>query len=159
MAYIVAQVVQGGADAFAIENVETLLLGERDVAYQIDQLEYEITNTAPFSGAVAAQEISLALSRYVKTAMPSLQSSDLDVIKKWRFAQNILSAVGVEPQPVSGVWVPPGEPLLIVQDPIYWMIDSTGTGNTLTANLQITYTRVRISQQDRLAALADFLNQ
>lgn len=155
MARISGSVTMGGADAFAIDTIQTALEGQTELAYSVKQITYEFDTTAVFTAAVAAQDVELAITRRTKAAMPAV--TDVDIIKKWHWGSSIATAVGQIVMPeLAGVWRPENE-TLIVEDPLYICIDSTATTLTLTGLVIIDYDIVRISAIDRLTLLTQSL--
>jgi hypothetical protein len=152
-------VTQGGADAFAVAELPTALTGIRGTAFRVLRMGYEFTLPAVPNfpiGAAAAQELELALSRRTKAAMPN--ANDVDVIQKWKWASpGRDTAVGYGPVVESAGVIVPGEQLLIVEDPIFALIDSTGTTGTWAAVVWFDYEAVRISDIDRLTLLTQSL--
>jgi len=154
MARLTATVTQGGADAFAIANLATALSGIKGVAYKVLELslEFILPAVAIFPIQVAAaQDLEVALARRTKAAMPNI--SDVDVIKKWAWAAVFSTAVGQqEAFGYVASWVPQGE-ILIVEDPLFIMIDSTATTGIWSAVVNIEYEPQKISEIDRLSLL------
>lgn len=159
MAKIYGNAVQGAADAFVQGSIQTALQGQTEQAFQVNSIEYEVVNPAVFSGALTLGgqdvEFSVAITRRSKTAMPLI--SDVDVIKKWKTGLGVWTAANAAVNPdLVGLWVPAGT-VVLVEDPIYFQLDSTGTGVTIELNIAIDYDIVRISDIDRLTLLTQSL--
>jgi len=136
----------------------TALTGQTKTAYKILEVGFEIIvpATGRFPAQIAAvQDLEICLSRRIKTAMPD--SNDVDVIKKFRFAGQMQTAASFAPifEPLQ-IWQPLGE-VLIVEDPLYVMIDTTGTGDTWTATMWVDYELTNISEIERLTLLSQSL--
>lgn len=154
MARLTATVTQGGADAFAQAEMATALTGIKGTAYLINAIRYELILPAvpvfPLNVA-ALQDISLALTRRTKAAMPNI--SDVDVIHKWKYTGTWTTLVGsVAAFKAADVFEPKGE-ILVVEDPLFLQIDSTGSGAIWSAVVDVDYEVKKISDIDRLSLL------
>lgn len=159
MSKISVLVTQGGADAFVEAQLATALDGIVDRAYRVNEMSFEILTPAtgfPF-GAAAVMDFEIAVSRRTKAAMPNIE--DVDLLKKFHFAAQILTAVGATPIfDAAPVWQPrDGQDILIVEDPLFVQLDSTGTGNAFAVRFLIDYEVVEIDQLDRLTLLTQSL--
>lgn len=155
MSKISVLVTQGGADAFVEAQLPTALDGIVDRAYRVNEISFEVLTPPtgyPF-GAAAAMDLEIAITRRTKAAMPNIE--DVDLIKKFHFAAQVLTAVGATPIfEAAPVWQPRGgQDILIVEDPLFVQVDSTATGNAFAVRVMIDYEVVAISQLDRLTLL------
>lgn len=147
-------VTQGGADAFAQAELATALAGVKGIAYLVKGIRFEfiLPAVAAFPlGVAASQDLQLTLTRRTKAAAPTL--ADPDLIHKFKWAGIYSTAVSWSPIfDVAGIYKPEGE-ILVVEDPLYVQIDSTGTGGIWSAVLAIDYETQKISDIDRLSLL------
>lgn len=154
MARIIGTATQGGADAFVEAEIQTSLEGQQTNAFSVKEILLEFDTTQLFGVASGAVDIEVALSRRTKAAMPNIQ--DTDVIKKWHWGQGEPTAVGQILNPEGGQnifsWRPAVE-TIIVEDPLFFDLDSTNTGLTLTCLMVIEFEIVQISSLDRLTLL------
>jgi len=139
----VIPLTQGGADAFVQSSVLTGLSGRQ--AYNVRAIYVEFTN-ATFAGLAADSDISVAITRRSKTAMPLL--SDTDVIHKVALSFPIITSGGGY-FPLVSVYIPDIE-LPIVEETIYAQLDSTATALTNTAVVRLELELDTMSDIDRL---------
>lgn len=157
LAYLTGSVTQGGADAFAQAEIATALTGVGNVAYRVRELLFEITN-AQFIHVANSSTFEIALSRRSKTAMPLV--TDRDVIAKFKSGAAQLTAVGevTRQDGVIRYTFTEDDEVLVVEDPIYLVVDGTATTLTLTVAARIGYERASISAVDRLTLLTQSLD-
>jgi hypothetical protein len=141
---LVISLVQGSADAFVQGSVLTGLTGNQ--AYALLGVAKEILNAATLMTAAADFEISMALTRRSKAAMPNI--SDSDVIWKSVLAFNFTTS-GVTELTLTEYWKPDLE-IPIVEETIYAQLDSTGTGAVQSAILRMDVEVDTMSPIDRL---------
>ena len=150
-AYLVGTATQGSADAFVQSEIATALTGLSRVAFRVREILIEVAGPITLSS-----EVSVAISRRTKAAMPSV--SDRDVIMKQQLVGKFST---------SGLVVYPGvhrytydedDEVLIVEDPLYLILDSTGTSIANVVNARIGYERASISDVDRLTLLTQSLD-
>lgn len=159
MARLTGTVTQGANDAFAIAEVQTALQGQTRNAYRIAEITAQLVLPAnqsfPTQSASALQSLQIALSRRTKTAMPNI--TDVDLLKLFELRSAFATAVGYG-NLMQGpfVWQPPSD-MIVVEDPLYLMIDSNGTAVTWGAVVTIEYEVVTISEVDRLTLLTQSL--
>ena len=154
LAYLTGSAVQGSADAFVSAEVATALSGITRTAFRIREILSELQNTA-FAAADAAT-VEVSLSRRQKTAMPLVTDRDVIWTRKFR-ASRTTSGMMLNPIVQRDVYSEDDE-LLIVEDPLYLILDSNGTSLVNTASLRIGYERVNISDVDRLTLLTQSLD-
>ena len=152
MLFLRGTVTQGGADAFAQAEIVTALSGQTRRAYRVRELLFEL----PLFGTIAsAANVELCCTRRSKAAMPNI--TDVDVLWKMKFGASVLT---------SGAFLWPStqrfafgedDEIIIVEDPIYFQIDSNATTLTQTAYVRIGYEEVTLSEADRLAILVQSL--
>jgi len=152
LAYLPGTVTQGGADAFAIATVATALAGVTNVAYRVRELIYDFGR----SPGVNASSLELSLTRRIKTAMPLI--TDPDVLSKFRINAEFATSGLSHYESVIRLTFTEDDELLVVEDPLYFMIDSTLTALTQSAYCRIGYERVSISALDRLSLLTQSLS-
>lgn len=150
LSYLTGTVTQGSADAFAVGEIATALSGISNVAYRLRELLLELP-----AFTATGSSIEVAITRRTKTAMPLI--SDRDVIAKvFRYA--ILTTSGAYQQErVVRIPYAEDDELLIVEDPLYLVVDSTSTTLTSTFTARLGYERVSISALDRLSLLTQSL--
>lgn len=158
MPSLFASVTQGAADAFAQATMATALQGFTNRAYRINQAEFELItpiNAFPNIAAAALQDLEIGFGRRTKAAMPDIDDEDL--IYKWAWRAGAPTSAGLQyPFPAINVWQPTAD-VLIVEDPIYWWVDSTATALTWSVKCRIDYELVEISEVDRLTLLTQSL--
>lgn len=151
MPTIYGSVTEGAADAFAEASIQTALEGQTANAYSVTAITFEFDTTHVIAGNAAPMDVELALTRRTKAAMPNI--TDTDVVFKWHRGALGASNIGWFGQPdLLFEYRPPSE-LIIVEDPIYFQIDSTATALTLTCLVAIEFEIVAISSLDRLTLL------
>jgi hypothetical protein len=112
----------------------------------VKQLRFESTTLTGVAGV-----FEFALSRRSKTSMPNV--TDRDVILK--YSQRVsFTTSGMAVFPLSWFFTPNPSGILIVEDPLYLVIDSASTSVTQTIYCAIDYELVSISEVDRLSLLA-----
>jgi len=151
MPYLYASATQGGADAFVQAELATALTGQTRNAYRVQEITLELAQRIV---AVNASDLSVAITRRSKAAMPNI--TDVDVIRKFTWAVGVAGASGAVAEETIVVWTPPAQ-VLIVEDPLYIQLDSTSTALTNTAIIRIEYEVVNISDIDRLTLLTQSL--
>lgn len=151
MARLIGSVTQGSMDAFAIANIQTALTGQTRQAYQVKEIITEL----PRLGAAAGSNIELCVSRRTKAAMPLI--SDPDVMYKIGTGVELATSGAIPYERIVRYQPPEDLPLLIVEDPLYFLIDTNATSLAQTAILVIEYDLVTISDVDRLTLLTQSL--
>lgn len=162
MPRLVGSVTQGGADAFAIAEVQTALSGQTRQAYLVKQITLQL-DSGPFTSNAGIQATQVALCRRVKAAIPTID--DIDVLKMWDFASQIATAVGQIVQPEGQrlwTWHVPSPDarkisdgaIMVVEDPLYLMIDSASTTLLMTARIAIEYEIAQVTEVERLNLIA-----
>jgi len=146
---------QGGADAFVSVEMPTGLSSFPKQAYRIHWVDFVLPNMAQ---AAAFQDMIVALSRRQKAAMPFITDPDLihQVVRRKNF---LTSGSDVNDGNVSREFshVEAGE-TLVVEDPLYLLLDSTGTGVANTTYCRIHFEIVNITELDRLTLLTNSLD-
>jgi hypothetical protein len=149
MPRIVGSVTQGGNDAFAVNSIQTALSGQTRLAYDVKRIILETPRLA--QGAAANWQVQL--SRRTKAAIANI--TDVDILAYWyRYMHFTTSGSEIEERIIEQV---PQTRMLIVEDPIYLLIDSNGTSLAQTAYVAIEYDLVEISEVDRLTLLTESL--
>lgn len=152
LAYLTGSVTQGSADAFAQAEIATALTGAGNIAFRVRELLFQFNPLAlPGNNDV----IDIALSRRSKSAIPNVSDRDaLMVVKKGA----VLTTSGMAI--IDGVLrftFAEDDEVLIVEDPVYLLVDSDSTGAAQTVYCRIGYERVSISAVDRLTLLTQSL--
>jgi len=151
MARFVGTATQGSADAYVEAEIQTALQGQTRNAFKVVSIQFEWINPNPAPAAAFVFEV--ALSRRTKTAMPNL--SDNDVIVKWA-GHNVVATSGGSQLESIFTFIPVGD-LLIVEDPLYFQVDSALTADANTFVMGVEYELVQISEIDRLTLLTQSL--
>lgn len=150
---------QGANDAFVQATIQTGLTGLTKTAYRVKQIGFDLVLPAvPYfpTNNVAVQDIEIALTRRSKTDVVTY--ADPDLIHKWRYGCAVFTGVGTPPYlECSQVWIPSGDPVLIVEDALYAQLDTTATSATWSTYVFIDYDVVTISELDRLSLLTQSL--
>jgi len=152
LAYIVGSVTQGGADAFAESEIATALSGQTGRAFRIRELLFE----RPFFSATGSS-LELTLTRRTMAAIPLI--TDRNVIARLKWHAVITTSGAYQEQLVERLTFAEDDELLVVEDPLYFQIDSTSTTLTSTAYCRIGYELVNISANDRLQLALQSLNE
>lgn len=152
MARLYGSVTQGGADAFAIASIGTALSGQTRQAYNVQKLTVEVSAGMQFN---ANAEIELCLLRRTKAAMVDID--DPDVLQKWKQTSNFTTSGAHDGKAVFET-LPPDRTMIIVEDPIYWAIDSNATTATQNALIVIEFEIITLSEVDRLSILVESLS-
>jgi len=128
---LVITLTQGGADAFVQGSVLTGLSGRQ--AYNVRAIFIEFTATN-LQAMAQDCDISVAITRRSKTAMPTL--ADTDVLYKQTLS-GAFTTSGLAVVKGVDVYEPDGE-LPIVEETIYAQLDSTTLGtNTAIVRLEV----------------------
>lgn len=153
LAYLVGSATQGSADAFVEAQIATALTGIGNVAFRMRELLIELSSPNVLVGGNA--DLQVQLTRRTKAAIVNVNDRDL------------IAKIGLTGRfTTSGRWVAPDvfrqtfsedDELLIVEDPLYLALDSTGTSAAQSAWVRIGYERVSISAVDRLTLLTQSL--
>lgn len=152
LAYLVGTATQGGADAFVQSEVATALTGISTFAYRVRELIFEI----PTLAGANLSNVEVCLTRRTKAAMPNI--SDRDVIAKFK-RQTLFTTSGSQNFPmIERFTYSEDDDLLIVEDPLYFQLDTNATSAANTAYVRIGYERVSISAVDRLTILTASLD-
>lgn len=147
MPKLVGTVTQGSNDAFAEASIVTGLTNLARAAWRIELIQFERNKTLVNADGANYQ---FCLARASKTAMPNI--TDRDVLFKWRTGVAFTTS-GAQPQELISAFAPNSE-LLIVEDTIYFTIDSDSTSTTAVGYVSIEVTQKNISEAQRLAILA-----
>jgi len=142
---------QSAANTFTSTSQVTGLEGQTTVGYRIIEAVFE--SDGPSAIAAAADDFSFALGRQDRTAMPLV--TDVDVLYKF-------SLKGVN---MAGTWVPstiitwqPDREIIIVEDPIFLMVETASIAAAQTVAGELFYEVVSISAIDRLTLLTQSLS-
>lgn len=153
LAYLTGSVTQGSADAFAVSEIATALTGAGNIAFRVRELLFELPNAALI--AAATDQIEVALCRRTKAAMPNV--TDRDVIAKISLGRQFTTSGDSVVEGVRRLTFSEDDELLIVEDPLYLVVDSAATALASTVYCRIGYERASISAVDRLTLLTQSL--
>ena len=151
LAYIVGTVTEGSADAFTQAEIATALSGQTARAFRIREILFETPIITP-----DASNFELVLSRRSQSSMPNI--TDRNVIAKLKVAKSMTTSGAVVQQIVQRLQFDEDDNLLIVEDPIYFCIDSATTSAALVGYVRIGYELVNINANDRLQLALQSLN-
>lgn len=149
--YLSFNCTQGGADAFKETAIATELDPANGYAFQIIGIDFAFTTACNWSTIAATSEISIALSRDTKAAVPELSDPDcmLKIQRAFMFAGAAFCGELGE-----GAWhFTPSEGIYIVEPTIYAELDSTATAKTLVLNGRIYYEEVKLTEVEILRLL------
>ena len=152
LSYLTGSVTQGAADAFAVAEIPTALSGITNVAYRVREILFQ----QPILAAINNVVLEACVTRRTKAAFPLVTDRDVLAMVQQRFSFT-----------TSGAWFQDrvlrfayqeSDELLVVEDPLYLVIDSNATGAANQFNVRIGYERVSISALDRLSLLTQSLD-
>lgn len=147
---LTASVTQGAANAFAQVSINTGLLASGSIGYRIDQIQWEFPPTM-----ATGLEWEAGLSRASKVAMPTL--ADDDLLWKDKFIALQQSAVGFNFIDTVKEYRP-AEDLILIEEAVYFMIDSAAMAAAGTAIVRLACSQVKVTTDERIAILQSRLN-
>lgn len=148
--FLSATVTQGSADAFATTSVATGL-ANASLGYKVRGITYQCP-----AFVETDCDFQLQVVRRVPTAIVAI--TDRTLVHALDF-NLIITTSGQQIYPrLREFWFDDNLDLLLVEDPIYFSIDSSGTSATNAARVRIYYEEVRLSETAKLAALTESLN-
>lgn len=150
MKILIGSVTQGGADAFAEAEIPTGLTPATNVAFRIRFLEFFV----PVLPGVDSQA-QVALSRKSFSSFPGFSERSI-IARVDRNLELVTSGIAVQ-DPVVRIKFDADDDVLLVEDPIYFQIDSNNTGAANTSVVRVGYQVIRISEIDRLTLVANSL--
>lgn len=153
LSYLVGSATQGGADAYIEAEIATALSGNTTNAFQVREIVIQFPRA--LTAGATLQDMYAGLWRRTKAAFPN--ANDRDVIISHGIAADISTNGGIDYNWIVRFAFSEDDQLLVVEDPIYFGFDSTGTGATSTAYVRVGYTVERISAIDRLTLLTQSL--
>lgn len=148
--FLSATVTQGSADAFATVSMATGL-ANLNAGFRVRAIDFQ------FPLLVGADcQVDLQLLRRVPTAIVAATDRTL-IWSKQRVCE--LTTSGMIVYSLNDYTAFDRDmDLLIVEDPIYFSIDSNGTSATNNGRCRVYYEEVRLSETAKLAALTESLN-
>lgn len=149
--YLTATVTQGSNDAYVESSVPTGLGAVGNVAFRVRELYFLLPTLPNTNGA----DVQVSLHRKTSASMPLVTDRWL-VYTHLRVVQFTTSGATIQDRSLR-VTFTTDDNLLVVEDPIYFALDSTSTAATNTARVRIGYEQVRISEVDRLSLIAETL--
>lgn len=151
LSYLVGTVTQGSADAYAESQIVTGLGSVGNRAFQIREILWRIPQVANINGA----GIVLTLSRKTFSTQPQVTERTL-IHRFERYVTFSTSGATVQGQ-VERLAFSEQDNFLIVEDPIYFQIDSDLTTVANVGRVRIGYVPVAISELDRLTLINNTL--
>lgn len=147
MPKLVGSVQQASNDAFAEGSIATGLTSLANQAWRVELILFETSNALPNTNGAT---LEMALSRGSKSAMPNI--TDRDVLFKYRQTVGFTTS-GSTYQPMIFPFTPASE-LLIVEETLYFQLDSASIAAQVTGYFSVEVSAKRISEQQRLSILA-----
>lgn len=148
--FLSGAVTQGSADAFATASIATGL-ANLSAGYRIRGITYDLPNPVEVDSNLQVQ-----LVRRLPTALINL--ADRRLIDYYNRVTLITTSGIIQLGTVVEKWFPKDLELLIVEDPIYFSIDSATTSLSNVATVKVYYEDVRLSETAKLSQLAESLN-
>lgn len=153
LSYIVGTATQGGADAFVQAEIATALSGQSQRAMRVREILFEL----PSVGSANLATLEAAICRRTMASMPNV--TDRNVIAKY-FRNVVLTTSGTYlGERVARLTFSEDDEVLVVEDPLYFVLDSNATSAANTAYARIGYELVNISANDRLQLALQSLNE
>lgn len=148
--FLSGSVVQGSADAFATAAIATGIASV-NLGLRVRRIEFSI----PYPAEVDSS-IDVEVTRRLPTAMLGLADRRSLIYRNYKMMLTTSGQV-IWPQVIAHDF-PKDFELLIVEDPIYLSVDSTGTSATSTLVARIYYEEVRLTDVQKLSALQESAN-
>lgn len=148
LTYLWGTVTQGSADAFKESTIATGLAAGGGLCWRVHEIAWQFP---PFIQA-SGQDISLSLTRKTMSAEPTILERSL-ISKRKRYC-NFTTSGEVTYEGIIIDKLLEQENLLIVEDTVYFQIDSSATTGTNTAYVRLGVTQEKISDVDRLSLVA-----
>jgi len=153
LAYVVGTATQGSADAFVQAEIATALSGQTSRAMRIREILFEYTAQHFANNSVR----EVCISRRSMSAMPNI--TDRNVIAKWTTCAVLTTSGAAVTQLVNRLQFSEDDELLVVEDPLYLVLDSATTSLTNVVYCRIGYELVNINANDRLQLALQSLNE
>lgn len=155
--FLYATLTQGSADAFIQANMATALSGQTKTAYRVREIliEWGVAGSSQGQGVFNGGVWELCLTRKTQAAMPVI--TDKSVIAKFKRASAITTSGASILDTISRYVYSEDDDLIIVEDPVYWQLDTAGTALTNVAQVRVGYQEVSISEVDRLTLITNSL--
>jgi len=148
MPRIVGTATQGSADAFVAASVATALLGNPTQAARVKMITLEFDRLGTPSAGI---NLEMCLSRYTKAAMPTI--IDNDVLFKRKVIADFVTSGGGIIDSIMRQSFSEDDNLLIIEDPIYLLVDSNASSLAHVVQVAIDYELVKISSDERVQLL------
>jgi len=148
--FLSGSVTQGSADAFATAEIATGL-ANANLGYRVRGIQLSFPSPVEVDSDVVIQ-----LARRTPTA--ALSFSDRTLLWSYsRFLRLTTSGLLVYDNPI--IWnIPKDMELIIVEDPIHILVDSSSTAAANAASARIYYEEVKLTALEKVTALAESLN-
>lgn len=155
LSYFSGTLTQGGADAFVQLAVATALTGQTKTAYRLASLEYELGQVR---SVVNGAEYQIMMTRKTMAAFPTSPMLEKSVIWYDRIQCATQTAVGFAfyGRTYKTTWSDADAPI-IVEDPVYFQLDSALTTVANVVYFRIGYWQDTISEVDKLTLVANSL--
>lgn len=142
---------QGGADAFVQVSDPTSISPSAKIAWLIKRIQVMFDLDVTLEAVSADFAIAWAIARATDTTVPSLDDNDT------LHADGISGSLTTSGQivfPKLYDWDAPGDGLLMVSPTLYYTLDSTATGLTLSADFRIWYEEVTLTELEILRLIS-----
>lgn len=153
LAYITGTATQGSADAFVQAEIATALSGQTQRAFRVREILFEFTAQHFANNSIR----EVCISRRSQTAMPNV--TDRNVVAK-NTTVAVITTSGAQVAPlVHRFTFTEDDDLLVVEDPLYLVLDSASTTLTNTVYCRVGYEVTNINANERLALALSSLNE
>lgn len=148
--FFTGSATQGSADAFVQTSIATGL-ANISAGYRVRGITWQHT-------ALAEVDCNLQLQLNRRSATAVLSLTDRRVIHYRNIVRQLTTSGLVDTDVVREFWFDQDLDLLIVEDPVYLVLDSASTGAANDAYVKVYYEQVRLTETQKLAALSESLN-
>lgn len=143
-----ATLTEGGADAFVQTTIDTELIPEDGVAWEITQIDFLISPDQ-LAALAADSYIQLSITRDTKAAVASYNDVDCVMSEALAFS---LTTSGVAAMECNRKYIPPAG-TIFVEPTIYLQLDSNGTGAAMVVYVRLHYRTVKVTELEILRLL------
>lgn len=148
--FLSGTVTQGSADAFAVAEMATGL-ANANLGYRVRGITVQLPGNVEVDSDVQVQ-----LCRRTPSAL--LGITDRTLLWAFQRAISITTSGMITYERFVERWFSRDLDLLIVEDPIYFAIDSTATSLSNTATCRVYYEEVKMTPLEKVTALSESLN-
>lgn len=141
---------QASADAFAQASLSTGLSAATPTGMLIKQVMIDLPGVTAVSALAADFGLEFTITRSSKSAIPNL--NDADCVMRYGIAALLVTS-GLAIMPCT-FFFPQESGQLIVQDTLYFQVDSNGIGTALSVDFLVDYEFVSLKEIEFLRLLA-----